>query len=137
MLYPCPEATCYKGLNSVTIFKLKDNKSQFTNDAGNFCRRTETGEKTPYIPTTQQGDTILHYHHTLGHIRGRNLFKIMKHKVWWPQMRQDILNLPEMCVLCEKYTSKPVPPKSALPIKAIKPFKQARINQDMGVRYCP
>ncbi|KAJ9061590.1 hypothetical protein DSO57_1019041 [Entomophthora muscae] len=59
MLYLCPEATCYKGLNSVTISKLKDNKSQFTINAGNVCRRAETGKKTPYIPTTQQEDTIL------------------------------------------------------------------------------
>ncbi|KAJ9089345.1 hypothetical protein DSO57_1013927 [Entomophthora muscae] len=53
MLYLRPEATCYKGLNSVTIYKLKDNKSQFTTDAGNVCRQAETDEKTPYIPTTQ------------------------------------------------------------------------------------
>ncbi|KAJ9073211.1 hypothetical protein DSO57_1018964 [Entomophthora muscae] len=51
MLYLRPEATRYEGLNLVTISKLKDNKSQFTTDAGNVCRWAETGEKTPYIPT--------------------------------------------------------------------------------------
>ncbi|KAJ9084198.1 hypothetical protein DSO57_1026967 [Entomophthora muscae] len=30
ILYLCPEATCYKGLNSVTISKLKYNESQFS-----------------------------------------------------------------------------------------------------------
>ncbi|KAJ9067014.1 hypothetical protein DSO57_1003720 [Entomophthora muscae] len=34
MLYLCPETTCYKALNPVTISKLKDNKSQFTTNAG-------------------------------------------------------------------------------------------------------
>ncbi|KAJ9065865.1 hypothetical protein DSO57_1015293 [Entomophthora muscae] len=33
MLYLCPEATHYMGLNSVIISKLKDNKSQFTTNA--------------------------------------------------------------------------------------------------------
>ncbi|KAJ9085634.1 hypothetical protein DSO57_1012006 [Entomophthora muscae] len=80
MLYLRPEAACYKGLSLVTIYKLKDNESQLTTDAGNVFQQTETGKKTPYIPTIQCGDTILHYHCTLGHIRGCNLFKIMKHK---------------------------------------------------------
>ncbi|KAJ9061810.1 hypothetical protein DSO57_1016887 [Entomophthora muscae] len=34
MFYLHPEATCYKGLNSVTISKLKDNKIQFITNAG-------------------------------------------------------------------------------------------------------
>ncbi|KAJ9063708.1 hypothetical protein DSO57_1038133 [Entomophthora muscae] len=33
MLYLFPEATRYKGLNSLTISKLKDNKSWFTTNA--------------------------------------------------------------------------------------------------------
>ncbi|KAJ9067653.1 hypothetical protein DSO57_1036946 [Entomophthora muscae] len=58
MLYLRPEATYYKGLNYMTVFKLKNNKSQFTTDAGNVCCRAETGEKTPYTPITQQGNII-------------------------------------------------------------------------------
>ena len=68
LLYLRPEKTRYEGLNSTTISKIKDNESQFITDSGNICCRAETGEKTPYIPTTQRGDTILHYHCTLGHI---------------------------------------------------------------------
>ncbi|KAJ9079520.1 hypothetical protein DSO57_1034610 [Entomophthora muscae] len=49
MLYLHPEATCYKGLNLVTISKLKDNESQFITNTRNFCHRVETGVKTPYI----------------------------------------------------------------------------------------
>ena len=70
----------------------------------------------------------MHYHQTLGHIRGRNLFEIIKRKVWWPRMRQDILDLLETCVLCEMNTSKPAPPKSILPIKAMEPFEQWALN---------
>ncbi|KAJ9064274.1 hypothetical protein DSO57_1032230 [Entomophthora muscae] len=88
MLYLRPEATCYEGLNLVTISKLKDNEIQFTTNSGNVCHWAETGEKTPYIPTTQQGDTILHYHQTLGHIRGRvvlgvwgGLISVIGHRV--------------------------------------------------------
>ncbi|KAJ9088284.1 hypothetical protein DSO57_1024540 [Entomophthora muscae] len=38
MLYLRPEASCYEGLNLMTISKLKDNEIQFTTDTDNVCR---------------------------------------------------------------------------------------------------
>ncbi|KAJ9082571.1 hypothetical protein DSO57_1003342 [Entomophthora muscae] len=85
MLYLRPEVIHYEGLYLVTISKLKDNESQFITDAGNVCCRAETGEKTPYIPTTQQGDTILHYHCTLGHVRGlKYIITAINYFTCWP-----------------------------------------------------
>ena len=124
LLYLRPEKVRYENINSRTILKLKDNESQFLTDGGNMCCQSKTGKKTPYVPTSQRGDTILHYHQTLGHDRGRNLYEIMKCKVWWPRMRQDILDLLQLCVVCEKNAPTPAPVKSVLPVEAMGPFKQ-------------
>lgn len=85
MLYLKPKATCYKELNAKTINKPKE-KYQFIVNAGNICFHNPDGEKVNYVPITQRGNTILHFHWTLGRVRGRNLCEMMKHKVWWPNM---------------------------------------------------
>ena len=48
----------------------------------------------------------------------------MKRKVWWPHMRQDILDLLQLCVVCKKNSPTPVPVKLVLPVEAMGPFKQ-------------
>ncbi|KAJ9062942.1 hypothetical protein DSO57_1005181, partial [Entomophthora muscae] len=123
MLYLSPKATCYKGLNSTTIFKLKDNKSQFITELAMFIAGQRLVRRHHhYHHPERRYHTALPPH--LGSHQRTHLFKIMNFKVWRPCMCQDILDLLKTCVLCKKNMTKSLPPKSVLPIKAMEPFKQ-------------
>lgn len=60
----------------------------------------------------------MQYHRDLGHMRGRNLFTIMKLKVWWPSLSKDINSLLDGCLVCKQHCSLPWPQKSVLPVSS-------------------
>ncbi|KAJ9061981.1 hypothetical protein DSO57_1015406 [Entomophthora muscae] len=59
----------------------------------------------PYIPLAQRVDTILRHHRLLGHTKANNLYLTLKEILWWPNLKQDIVDVLKKCTVCKKYTS--------------------------------
>ena len=66
------------------------NKHLFWNHYGMLHCILPEGGSMPYIPTSQQVDTTLRWHHNLGHTWSQNLLEILWSKCWWPHTAKDI-----------------------------------------------
>ena len=61
------------------------------------------GGSVPYVPTSQQVDTMVRWHQDLGHMQSQNLLEILKSKCWWPHMKKDIQEILQQCKACKQY----------------------------------
>ena len=77
----------------------------------------------PYIPLSQRVDTILRHHRLLGHTKANNLYLTLKEIVWWPNLKEDIIDVLKKCTVCEKYTSTKAPKHTSYPVPDSEPFK--------------
>ena len=92
MAYAHSEKGVYPSdLNTKTLKTVVANKSLFRVDNGSVVRKVEDNLWVPYILVTQRIETILKYHHDMGHTRSQNLLLFLRSKIWWPHMLKDIL----------------------------------------------
>ena len=115
-------------VSNKTLDKLVKNKSKFKVDQVTICFKTEDRLLVAFIPMSQQVETVLRYHHNLGHKRLRNLYLFMQDKAWWPGMIKDIQDILKHCEMCKKHALTPLPSKSVVPYDDGKPFDQWAID---------
>ena len=115
MAYAHSEKGVYPSvLNPKTLKTVVANKSLFRVDNNSVVRKVEDNLWVLYIPVTQRIETILRYHHNMGHTRSRNLLLFLRSKMWWPHMSKDILETLDQCEVCEKFKKLKSPAKSVI-----------------------
>ncbi|KAJ9066822.1 hypothetical protein DSO57_1005785 [Entomophthora muscae] len=108
---------------NITKKTVIKSKHLFAEVYGTLHRKMSNGTTIPYIPTHQQVVTIIQYHRDLGHTKSSNLYKFLKHKVWWSTLYCDVQEVLDQYEVCKKFAKSKAPPKSVLPICAQLPFK--------------
>jgi hypothetical protein len=67
-------------------------------------QESSTSAYVPYLELWARSDTVNDRHRNLGHLGLSSMFKILRKRHWWPNMRQDIAGFVRACPECQLAT---------------------------------
>jgi hypothetical protein len=111
---------------------VEDESENFEFKGNVLMRKVDLDGKTIYLPFLVSRDRITKiskYHQTLGHLAVEATYKILKERVWWPGMKDDVYSFISNCRQCQlsrsqKQTAAPLHPVPPAPL----PFERWGID---------
>lgn len=115
------DGTIPENLDDEIKSKIRSESQNFTmeNDVLYF---TKDNCKIPYVPFIYRADLISKYHKSLGHMSPRDLYQVLKRKIYWPNFKKDLFTWLRLCPNCQlsasdgiNSSSEPLHPFSPVP----------------------
>ena len=63
--------------------------------------------KVPYVALWQRADLVQKFHVGTAHMHGKTIWNLLKTRVWWPRMEEDILDWTRRCPECQQTARRP------------------------------
>ena len=55
----------------------------------------------PVIEKENRIDTLVSLHESLGHLGWKSLINLLEHKMWWPRLKEDLIQVSKRCPVCQ------------------------------------
>ena len=74
----------------------------FLIEEGRLMRRIAEGVTAPYLEWEFRGDLIQRMHEEYGHLSQQGMRDLVRTRVWWPKMDQDVREFVKSCPNCQR-----------------------------------
>ena len=107
-----------EGAKSADISKAEKKLQYFTVDGTDLVYREQSDQDWVYfVPLPERANLMFEVHQETGHQAWENTYKMLKGKVYWPSLRQDVKDWITQCYECR---SRRVPNQPQTPIHPLK-----------------